>query len=38
MPSGLLKDLEPTDFADLYAYLRSLSTEAAPSGRAAKNE
>ncbi len=36
MPNGLLKDLKPTDFADLYAYLRSLSTEAATVGRAAK--
>lgn len=25
MPSGLLKDLEPRDYADLYAYLSSLS-------------
>jgi putative heme-binding domain-containing protein len=38
MPSGLLKDLKPSDFADLYAYLRSLSTEAATNGRAAKND
>jgi putative heme-binding domain-containing protein len=36
MPAGLLKDLKPTDFADLYAYLRSLPTEAATNGRAAK--
>jgi putative membrane-bound dehydrogenase-like protein len=36
MPAGLLKDLKPTDFADLYAYLRSLSSEAATTGRAAK--
>jgi putative membrane-bound dehydrogenase-like protein len=38
MPANLLKDLKPTDFADLYAYLRSLSTEAATKGRAAKND
>jgi putative membrane-bound dehydrogenase-like protein len=38
MPSGLLKDLKPSDFADLYAYIRSLSTEAATNGRAAKND
>jgi putative membrane-bound dehydrogenase-like protein len=36
MPANLLKDLKPTDFADLYAYLRSLSTEAATNGRSAK--
>ncbi len=36
MPNGLLKDLKPTDFADLYAYLRTLSTEAATTGHAAK--
>jgi hypothetical protein len=36
MPAGLLKDLKPTDFADLYSYLRSLPTEAATNGRAAK--
>jgi putative membrane-bound dehydrogenase-like protein len=38
MPAGLLKDLKPTDLADLYAYLRSLSTEAATNGRSAKND
>jgi putative membrane-bound dehydrogenase-like protein len=38
MPAGLMKDLKPTDFADLYAYLRSLSAEAATTGRAAKND
>jgi putative heme-binding domain-containing protein len=38
MPAGLLKDLKPTDFADLYAYLQSLSTEAATNGRSAKND
>jgi putative membrane-bound dehydrogenase-like protein len=38
MPANLLKDLKPTDFADLYAYLRTLSSEAATNGRAAKND
>jgi putative membrane-bound dehydrogenase-like protein len=38
MPANLLKDLKPTDFADLYAYLRSLSTESATKGRSAKND
>ena len=38
MPSGLLKDLKPSDFADLYAYLRSLSTDAATTSHAAKND
>jgi putative heme-binding domain-containing protein len=28
MPNGLLKDLRPQDLADLYAYLRSLSSTA----------
>ena len=32
MPTGLLKDLKPTDLADLYSYLRSLAT-ASPSRR-----
>jgi putative heme-binding domain-containing protein len=43
MPNGLLKDLTPLDYADLYAYLRSLGTPPAttekpkPDGQAAKN-
>jgi putative membrane-bound dehydrogenase-like protein len=36
MPSGLLKDLKPADFADLYAYLRTLSAEASNNSRSAK--
>ncbi|HET6324903.1 MAG TPA: hypothetical protein VFG04_09400 [Planctomycetaceae bacterium] len=36
MPAGLLKDLKPTDFADLYAYLRSLTAEVSNTSRAAK--
>jgi hypothetical protein len=32
MPVGLLKDLGPTDLADLYAYLRSLSGESLAKG------
>lgn len=32
MPAGLLKDLGPTDLADLYAYLRSLSGEPVATG------
>lgn len=38
MPAGLLKDLKPSDYADLYSYLRSLSSEAATNGRSAKND
>jgi putative heme-binding domain-containing protein len=34
MPAGLLKDLNPTDLADLYAYLRSLSGEHLANGPA----
>ncbi len=29
MPSGLLKDLAPSDYADLYAYLRTLNVQTA---------
>ena len=29
MPSGLLKDLRPSDYADLYAYLRTLNVQTA---------
>jgi putative heme-binding domain-containing protein len=32
MPAGLLKDVAPTDVADLYAYLRSLSGEPVATG------
>jgi putative membrane-bound dehydrogenase-like protein len=32
MPNGLLKDLGPSDLADLYAYLRSLSGEPLAKG------
>jgi putative membrane-bound dehydrogenase-like protein len=32
MPAGLLKDATPTDVADLYAYLRSLSGEPVATG------
>jgi putative heme-binding domain-containing protein len=31
MPTGLLNDLQPTDLADLYAYLRSLGETAVAS-------
>lgn len=34
MPTGLLKDLTPSDYADLYAFLRSMS---APAVQAASN-
>jgi hypothetical protein len=27
MPTGLMKDLGPSDYADLYAYLRTLSVQ-----------
>ncbi len=29
MPTGLLKDLKPTDLADLYAYLKTIGTQIA---------
>ena len=29
MPGGLLKDLKPCDYADLYAYLRTLTVQTA---------
>ena len=29
MPTGLLKDLKPGDYADLYAYLRTLNVQTA---------
>lgn len=32
MPSGLLKDLQPQDLADLYAYLRGLGVQTANAG------
>jgi putative membrane-bound dehydrogenase-like protein len=35
MPEGLLRDLQPSDFADLYAYLRSLGSPSAQTAGAA---
>jgi putative membrane-bound dehydrogenase-like protein len=32
MPAGLLKDLQPSDLADLYAYLRGLGLQTANAG------
>ena len=32
MPAGLIKDFRPTDFADLFAYLKSLGSPTAAAG------
>lgn len=38
MPTGLLKDLKPTDLADLYAYLQSIGSKPPLSTQAASAE